>query len=184
MEKKMIKTLTVRELNKLKAKESLEIAQSYIVQRMKEIEQYSFIIEEIKNNYSSYDKETKAYLNELADILKERYPDYRRGMLKESKKSDLPQTIIQVLNRTIQNHNEYIDQLEIVVNNSKEQIEKNHQKELFYALAERVRPYKNDFIDLFESVSEGREQWDNVISLIEDGYIKEDDLSSYGINLK
>lgn len=180
----MIKTLTVRELNKLKAKESLEIAQSYIVQKITEIEQYSFMIEEIKNNYSSYEKETKAYLNELSDILKERYPDYRRGMLKESKKSDLPQTIIQVLNRTIQSHNEYIAQLEVVVNNSKEQIEKNHQKESFYALSERVQPFKNDFIDLFESVSEGREQWDSVISLIEDGYIKEDDLASYGINLK
>lgn len=180
----MIKTLTIKELSNLPSKESLEIAQSYIFKNMEEIEQYNFIIEEIKNNYSVYEKETKAFLNELSDILKEKYPDYRRGMIKESKKLDLPKTLTQVLTRTIQHNNDYIAELEVVVNNSKKQIEDSNQKELFYALSERVQSFKNEFIDGFESLNEGREQWDSVISLIEDGYIKEGDLAGYGIHLK
>lgn len=57
--------------------------------------------EMISNRYATYDKHTKADINYLAERYKKLFRDYRSAMIKDSKKVDLPATLIAVNNRMI-----------------------------------------------------------------------------------
>lgn len=130
-----------------------------------------------------YNNETKAYINNVAEKLMAAWRDYRGHALKTSKKKDLVGNIVMVCQRTISSNNKTIESRKIDLQKAESENTKDQERAEWEKLAEKVYPYKDEYIRSSETVSEGVRQWDCLIDLIETGYVKEDQLIDYGIDL-
>lgn len=142
------------------------------------------VSEMITNHYSVYDKTTKADINYLAEKYKSTFRDYRSAMIKDSKKVDLPQTLIAINNRMIKEAESFYIESNIILDNIKKEMDKHAKREYGKKLSEKIYPQKDEYIRSFENISEGVRAWDCLVALVEDGTITLEGLPEYGIEIE
>lgn len=130
--------------------------------------------------YTGGSADDKEFLKFTACSLMSKYPDFRRAILKSSKKADLPTSITNVIDRTLSHNNAVILTIE-------EKIKEILDRELACSISaarqeliDRVWSQKKQFIQTVSNV----EEWECLIECIRSGDITESQLPSYGINLE
>ena len=71
----------------------------------------------INTRYPTYDKQTKSDINYLAEKYKMMFRDYRSAMIKDSKKVDLPNTLISINNRMIKEAESFYIESNLILDN-------------------------------------------------------------------
>ena len=131
----------------------------------------------------SYNKNSKDFLNAIADNFKVLFKDYRSAIIKRSTKSDLPVNITLVINKTLAQKSDLLLEIdkEILAFAQKELIQKRDLeiKEILALVDEHQDTFANDFDDL----EEGLQSWQCLLSSIEGGQIDKSNLHEYGINI-
>lgn len=140
--------------------------------------------EMITQRYSVYDKTTKADINFLAERYKAIFRDYRSAMIKDSKKVDLPQTLIEVNNRTMKDAQSFYIESNLVLDQIKKEMDKYAKRQYGEKLLAKIYPQKDEYIRSFEKISEGVRAWDCLVDLVEDGTITLEGLPEYGIDIE
>lgn len=148
----------------------------------KQVDEANSIIARM-NQLGGYNSETKKEINEQADIMIGLYKDWRGHCIKTSKKKDLIRNIIIVCEHNLKSLVEKSVNLTEKFLEFAQDEEKNAKRKTANDLADKVYPYKDEYIRGFESISEGVRQWDCLYDLIETGYVVEDQLPEYGIDL-
>lgn len=134
--------------------------------------------------YSTYDKHTKADINHLAEQYKRSFPDYRSAMIKNSKKVDLPQTLIAVNNRMIENAKSFYIESDNILERIQKEVNQYMKRQNGKKILEKIYSQKEAYIRSFDSTSEGLRGWECLVSIVEDGTIGLKDLPEYGIDIE
>lgn len=145
-----------------------------------DVDAYTSRIETIKTHFSVYKKDTKSYLNGLAEAICARR-DYTSAMVKNSKKSDLPSTLINVYTRLIDRCNDQINTLQGLRVDVQKTIDEQEKRKQGRLLFKNIASQREQYIDSFETVTEGKRAWECLESLVCDGTVGINDLESYGI---
>lgn len=138
----------------------------------------------ITQRYSVYDKKTKSDINFLADRYKAIFRDYRSAMIKDSKKVDLPKTLIEVNNRTMKDAQRFYIESNLILDEIKKEMDKYAKRQYGEKLLAKIYPQKDEYIRSFEKISEGVRAWDCLVDLVEDGTITLEGLQEYGIEIE
>lgn len=128
-----------------------------------------------------YHKETKIRINEIAESLSEEFKDYRRAILRDSKKADLVVNIHKVCKRTIEHCMTALEGLE---KEFKQKEDAKHKAELRaerQKIVDRMAPAYKEYVACHGHRAVG--MWYNIIELVLDGYITENELIDYGVNI-
>lgn len=178
-------SIFIKALNQLKNPvEKLEFFRKEDIRRQTIISNLNMMNEMITNRYSVYNKATKADINYLADTYKTTFRDYRSAMIKDSKKVDLPQTLIAINNRMIKEAESfYIDSC-LILDNIKKEIDKYSKRQYGEKLLSKIYPQKDEYIRSFETISEGRRAWECLVAIVEDGTVTLENLPEYGIDVE
>lgn len=137
----------------------------------------------ISSRYASYDKYTKADINYLADRYNALFRDYRSAMIKDSKKVDLPATLIEVNNRMIKEAERFYIESNLILDRIKKEMSEHLKRKSGEQLLKHIYPQKDEYIRSFETISEGVRAWECLVSIVEDGTVQLKDLSEYGIDI-
>lgn len=138
----------------------------------------------ISSRYSVYDKTTKADINYLAEKYKTTFRDYRSAMIKDSKKVDLPNTLIAINNRMIKEAENFYVESTHVLERLRKELGEFMKKKQGSLLLEKIYPQKEEYIRSFETVSEGVRAWECLVAIVEDGTVELKDLPEYGIDIE
>lgn len=113
----------------------------------------------------------------------EQLKDWRSHAVKTCLKKGLPATLLNVVDRSLK----YIDECEAT---AKELLAEEQaiaaakvMNAEYEALADRIIPEKNEYIEGFDDYEEGVKAWISLIDLVRTGYITEKQLPDYGITL-
>lgn len=137
----------------------------------------------ISTRYSVYDKTTKVDINNLAEMYKRVFRDYRSYMIKESKKVDLPKTMIEINNRMIKESENFYVEHNTLLSDLNKELAVYIKKQIGRKIASQIYAQKDEYIDSFETKSAGVRAWDCLIAIVEDGTVELKDLPDYGINI-
>lgn len=137
----------------------------------------------ISTRYPTYDKNTKADINYLAERYKKIFRDYRSAMIKDSKKVDLPATLIAINNRMIKEAELFYIESNHILERVQKEMAVYIKRKSSEQLLEKIYPQKDDYIRSFETISEGVRAWECLVSIVEDGTIGLNDLPEYGIDI-
>jgi hypothetical protein len=138
----------------------------------------------ISTRYSIYDKHTKSDINYLAEKYKLMFGDYRSAMIKDSKKVDLPNTLISINNRMIKEAESFYIESNIILERIKKEMSNHVKHQYGQKLLEKIYPQKDEYMRSFDTVSEGVRAWECLVSIVEDGTIQLNDLPEYGIDIE
>jgi hypothetical protein len=138
----------------------------------------------INTRYSTYDKQTKTDINYLAEKYKLIFRDYRSAMIKDSKKVDLPTTLISINNRMIKEAESFYIESNIILDRIKKEMSNHVKRQYGQKLLEKIYPQKDEYMRSFDTVSEGVRAWECLVSIVEDGTIQLNDLPEYGIDIE
>ena len=139
--------------------------------------------EMISNRYAVYDKQTKADINYLAERYKTIFRDYRSAMIKDSKKVDLPATLIAVNNRMIKDAEHFYIESNLILERVQKELTVYLKRKSGEQLLEKIYPQKDEYIRSFDSISEGVRAWECLVAIVQDGTIGLKDLPEYGIDI-
>lgn len=137
----------------------------------------------ISTRYAVYDKTTKVDINALAEMYKRVFRDYRSYMIKESKKVDLPKTMIEINNRMIKESENFYVEHNTLLGELNKELAVYMKKQTGRKIVTQIYAQKNEYIDSFESRAEGVRAWECLVAIVEDGTIELKDLPSYGIDI-
>lgn len=138
----------------------------------------------INTRYPTYDKHTKSDINYLAEKYKMMFRDYRSAMIKDSKKVDLPNTLISINNRMIKEAESFYIESNVILDNIKKEMSNYVKRQCGQKLLAKIYPQKDEYIRAFDTVSEGSRAWECLVSIVEDGTIQLKDLPEYGIDIE
>lgn len=161
-------------------KENNNDIQKEVLIKIQEMNDIINKVKELKN----YNANSKNKINDIAKKMAESYKgDWRGHCLKTSLKKDLINNIIIVCEsniKSLESKNETM--LKENESSGVEKFEKD-KKELANELALKIYHYKNEYIKSFDNISEGIRQWSCLYDLIETGYVLEEDVLDYGVDL-
>jgi hypothetical protein len=169
-------------ISQLKKMDSSSLFSVLPKQLQKVNDEESFLLHiqnQVKNNLFTYNGFTKTSLNDIVIDLRHRYNDYRSYMLQKSKKVDLPNTILNVVQRTLNSIEEEKKSLDELVLKANVQVNHLNQMSEFSKVADEIRDQEEEYVELH-----GQDSWDCLIGCVESGDIKREDLPSYGIENK
>lgn len=142
----------------------------------------------------TYNSKTKDEIISIANKLKKNYsmnpmnPNSLivKSLIMESplKEKDLPSRIVKVCLFEIEKIERLNHKIDLSVEKYKERYAQIEKQEKAKELAEKILPYRDEYIHNFESLKDGIRQWNCLFSLVDDGEIKEEDLFYYGLKLK
>lgn len=161
-----------------KSKQSYIDRKQHLLAENAELQELSAKVSQMR--YTGGSTDDKEFLKLTAELLMTKYPDFRRAILKSSKKADLPTSITNVINWSLSNNNAAIL---IIEDQIKEMLDQESNLAISKArenLVEKVWAHRDSFIQS----SSGIREWDCLIECIRSGDITESQLPSYGINLE
>lgn len=138
----------------------------------------------ISTRYPIYDKQTKSDINYLAEKYKLMFRDYRSAMIKDSKKVDLPATLISINNRMIKDAESFYIESNEILDSIKKEMSNHVKRQYGQKLLDSIYPQKDEYIKSFDTISEGVRAWECLVSIVEDGTIQLKDLPEYGIDIE
>lgn len=130
-----------------------------------------------------YDKQNKAYLNQLSERLSGEFKDWRSYVLKSSKKSELVSSLVDVLSKTVKMFEEALSLNEKKLELIKQTESDNKIKEGYSTFWNKVHTHKEEYIRSFDKISEGIRAWDCLEALVLDGTVNNSNINEYGIQL-
>ncbi len=134
--------------------------------------------------FPDYNNQNRDTIKFIANKYIKCFPDFRSGIIKDSKKKDLIQNMIIVNKRTISLIKDIISDIEAIKPQLIEDLENKKRHEEGQILLNKIIGQKDDYIKSFETVKEGLRAWECLEDLIEDGTIKINDLPNYGIHIE
>ena len=161
--------------------EVLDMFQQLKDDNFAKIEKLNSIISSMKR--VTYTSETKYEINAVANELLRTHSGGHRHMISKSLKRDLPSTIIKVCLFDINSLNHSNHKIDVSIEEYKEKYVEKEKRKKAMELAEKILPYRDDYIRDFSSIDEGVRQWDCLFALVEDGDVLEENLSDYGLDL-
>lgn len=138
----------------------------------------------IITRYPIYDKHTKSDINYLSEKYKLLFRDYRSAMIKDSKKVDLPTTLISINNRMIKEAESFYIESNLILNSIKKEMSNHVKRQYGQKLLNKIYSQKDQYIKSFDTISEGVRAWECLVSIVEDGTIQLKDLPEYGIDIE
>ena len=139
----------------------------------------------------TYNSKTKDEIISIANKLKKNYSTNPNNIIVKSlimesplKEKDLPSRIIKVCLFEIEKIEKLNHKIDLSVEKYKERYAQIEKQEKAKELAEKILPYRDEYIHNFESLKDGIRQWNCLFSLVDDGEIQEEDLFYYGLKLK
>lgn len=184
MARRTLMSIFLNALNRLKnPAEKLAFFQKEDYRMRTIISNLTSMNEMISNRYATYDKHTKADINYLAERYKKLFRDYRSAMIKDSKKVDLPATLIAVNNRMIKEAEAFYIESNLILERVQKEMTVYLKRKSGEQLLEKIYPQKDEYIRSFDSISEGVRAWECLVSIVEDGTIQLKDLPEYGIDI-